>query len=1396
VDSRGIRTDLTYDGRGAVTSTTVHDAGGAVLTQRLYSSDSHLQRVQDQDALGKVTYFAYNANDRLTSVQNALGGLSYFYYDSVDNVTCLVNPRQSATYFFYDPLSRLVAQSDALGNSAYYFYDLADNRTCEVDQRSYGTYYFYDALDRIQVSRNSLSLPTYFFYDLIGNTSVVRDALGNPAYYFYDGRNRRTAVRDAFGSATYFGYDAIGNVKRLVDPRKSVTYFTYDAIDRLQSRLDALGNAGYYYYDGVGNTTALRDPRGNAVYYFYDGLSRLTAQCDSIGNTSYFLYDTVGNLFQSRNARGVTTYFFYDALQRLSVARDGLTNATYFFYDATSNRTHIRDGRGNATYFFYDAVDRPSVARDALGNAGYFFYDAAGNRTCTRDAQGFSAYFSYDQLGRLSVVRGPLDRITYFGYDFIGNMARVIEADTTGSAGYGLQSYGTTLYGGWLPAEESTSYDRIGRATLRQDALGNLSYFFYDAGSNRTAIRDPLAHATYFGYDALDRVTKVQDSLGGTTYFEFDPVGNATKIVDANNRDVQTRYDVLDRPDAIRMADGGSTYFFYDPANNRLREVSPRGNATYYLYDSLNRATGIADALWRSLYFEYDAVGKLSRTVDAEGSAGAHTYDAVSRRTQTNYTPAGAAVAASLRSDPYYVYDEVGNVVQSGDFWGLHRMGYDGLRRQVRHLYPKGQVVYYEYSPRSLVTSIVYPVASGAARMAYDLLRRQTRAASPSGAAAYFSFDAASNLTQRFLGNSAKLDMTYDAADRIARWRGTNKSGGSLSYFDYTRDPKGLVTKLFRESTHTVYYQYDASDRLITEIWSKAGTPEVYGFRYVYDPAGNRTRARINGADTYYFYDEANELRVTGTNSAYATTTYYIYDKNGALTNLVEPSGVTYFAYNAAGLVARMRWKDASATYFFYDGALQRYAMTAGGTTTYFLWNGPNLLQELNADGTVKEEHTNAQTSIGGIGQLVETNRPGQAQPKIYPIMDPRGSITNWIQSDGTTVFAAREYDAFGTIITNSVVGTWPGRFGYQGQAWLEIFSANAAQRLLLSPTRIYDPVTGRFLQNEPLLETRPFTHYLYANQNPLRFVDPLGLAGCGDEPTPGQCENTPLKGFQKAPSGPKIPVLSKYPMVPGQIGWVYYIDANGKLQGTYVGSAESLSRLFNQGHPAEQLIFEPPLDRTITAWRAFGEPNIPWSGQGTSQSALQESLRSVEAPIIRSLSPVESPLSLNAINAARVQNAEVWEAIHQSRLSQRPIRIANPGQGIVLRSLGILGWVQVVADEAVIKPIEEKKAQYVNDLLQFSDDEYADLYGRPQGHDFNILIEPGEHFWNADKYYKSYLSGSCKDKRIYIDKAEAKRILQNYEALYGYVDWKGDFVPGIRRKSLPVLPYRPPIIS
>jgi RHS repeat-associated protein len=1054
----------------------------------------------------EVSYLAYDAQRKLRSIVDPLGNAIQAGRDALGRVTALQDPRGNVTYFNYDATSGfLTSQVDALGNIAYWGYNAFGAHTRGVSPRwketgnlaGFTTYFEYDQLDRRTKTVDSSGNVTYFDWTGRGDPLDTVDARNTTTAYTYNGLRLLTqrTVTDSAGTQLVrekFGYDIYGNQVTSLDPRGNPTYFGYDAIDRLSALQDALSKTSYFTYDSVGNLTKTIDPQNNTTYYFYDQLSRTTATRDALGDSTYHFYDLANNPTSSVDPGGNPSYFFYDALDRLQVTRDGLAGVAYFYYDGVGNVTATTNQRLKSTYFAYDALSRQTIRQNALGNNTYFTYDAVGNLTAFTDARLSSWVSVFDPLDRRSTAEDPLGNLTQYQYDAIGNVTAI----NRGVDGYGVQSYGTTSYGGAAGSATYFFYDGLSRPTAVRDALANVTYFFFDNASNRIATRDPLAHPTYFGYDALNRLVVVQNALWFSTYFTYDTVGNLTSVLDADNHAIQTGYDAANRLSAMHYPDGGSSYFSYDRVGNLAIDLNPRGNPTYYRYDALNRAIRLQDALGRTSYFEYDAVSNLSKFISAQGSSSSYTYDAVDQRTNIAYTAAGSDVPNGLSSAPYYVYDPVGNLTQMGDLLGLHRMAYDAGNRLTQHQFPNGSTVYFQFDPRWNRAARIYPGASGTAGSAYDAIDREVQLQAPSGATAYFTYDAASNLTQRILGNNTKLIATYDPAERIAQYRHADKNGRSLTYFDYTRDAKGLITKAVREANYTVYYSYDPNDRLASEIWAKTGsTPsEVYGYRYAYDLAGNRLKARINGANTYYFYDQANQLKVTGTNAIFATPTYYIYDKNGSVTNIVPSSGAaTYFAYNPARLVARIKWADATSSYFFYDGQLRRYGAVINGTATYFLWEGMDLLQELNADGTTKEEHTNARVPIPGIGQLVETNRPGQAQQKIYPLMDPRGSITKYIQSDGSTVFAAREYDSFGTLIPNSASGTWPGRFGYQGESWQEIFSANGSQRILMSPTRLYDPTTGRFLQSEISIVSPNWSHYSYSNNSPPQFVDVLG---------------------------------------------------------------------------------------------------------------------------------------------------------------------------------------------------------------------------------------------------------------------------------------------------------------
>ncbi|MHC5057596.1 MAG: RHS repeat-associated core domain-containing protein, partial [Planctomycetota bacterium] len=97
------------------------------------------------------------------------------------------------------------------------------------------------------------------------------------------------------------------------------------------------------------------------------------------------------------------------------------------------------------------------------------------------------------------------------------------------------------------------------------------------------------------------------------------------------------------------------------------------------------------------------------------------------------------------------------------------------------------------------------------------------------------------------------------------------------------------------------------------------------------------------------------------------------------------------------------------------------------------------------------------------------------------------------------TVVATRLYNAFGETVSET--GTWPDEvpFGYQSN-WLALdgMTLPDGTRLYLSPTRVYHPGVGRFLQRDLLGTWQGMNLYSYVAGLPVSAVDPLGLFGGG----------------------------------------------------------------------------------------------------------------------------------------------------------------------------------------------------------------------------------------------------------------------------------------------------------
>ena len=155
----------------------------------------------------------------------------------------------------------------------------------------------------------------------------------------------------------------------------------------------------------------------------------------------------------------------------------------------------------------------------------------------------------------------------------------------------------------------------------------------------------------------------------------------------------------------------------------------------------------------------------------------------------------------------------------------------------------------------------------------------------------------------------------------------------------------------------------------------------------------------------------------------------------------------------------------------------------------YLLWDGLNVMEERNSDGTLYARYTYGYSPIYGIGSCVEVFVPGSPDKTYTLVMDHRGTAYVLLDESGAEV-GRRFYDAFGVLLGQT--GSWPLDLGYQAN-WLTVHIG--AKWWALSAARLYDFATGRFTQRDSVDHHRGgHGMYEYAANAPARYVDPVGL--------------------------------------------------------------------------------------------------------------------------------------------------------------------------------------------------------------------------------------------------------------------------------------------------------------
>jgi len=306
-------------------------------------------------------------------------------------------------------------------------------------------------------------------------------------------------------------------------------------------------------------------------------------------------------------------------------------------------------------------------------------------------------------------------------------------------------------------------------------------------------------------------------------------------------------------------------------------------------------------------------------------------------------------------------------------------------------------------------------------------------------------------------GNGIAGSISYDNQYRVTGI--TVGAAMSLSYPTY--DANGNITAINNvlDATKNKSFSYDTLDRLST-----ATASGIWGsLAWTYDGVGNR---QTEGSTSYTYQPNTNKLNTVGGTS-------YGFDNNGNTTS----QAARQYTYNQNQRLIQVVDGAMTATYT-YNGLGQRVKKVVNGVTTIFHYDeSGQLIAESSGSGAI----TAVYVYLNGqpLAKIEGTN-------VYYYHNDALGTPQKMTDSTGTVVWAA-DYKPFGEATIT--VSTITNNLRFPGQYF------DAETGLLYNLNRDYNPNIGKYAQADPIGLFGGTNLYSYVENNPISFIDPLGLA-------------------------------------------------------------------------------------------------------------------------------------------------------------------------------------------------------------------------------------------------------------------------------------------------------------
>ena len=204
----------------------------------------------------------------------------------------------------------------------------------------------------------------------------------------------------------------------------------------------------------------------------------------------------------------------------------------------------------------------------------------------------------------------------------------------------------------------------------------------------------------------------------------------------------------------------------------------------------------------------------------------------------------------------------------------------------------------------------------------------------------------------------------------------------------------------------------------------------------------------------------------------------YVFDGNGNPTTW-KSAALTFDPEN------RMTAYGTSLTAGYMGDSLRAWKQDSLGNRTYFVYDGTNVIGELNATGNLGVVYT-----WGANGLL---SRHTSSTGTLYYTYDPTGSVAT-VTNSSAAVQGDEVFDATGKRLNS--YSTRPvsfcGQWGYYD---------DAETGLILCGHRYYDSFAARFLNRDSIGFAGGVNLYGYCKNNTISSVDPFGFCCIPEDP-------------------------------------------------------------------------------------------------------------------------------------------------------------------------------------------------------------------------------------------------------------------------------------------------------